>query len=187
MRALIAVCVVTVTCTAFLGAEEPIAAPAPPTLMMASATPCGPAVTLHIRTTQFVPTTIDIGRKMPVSDSTIVNGRVVERVRYLEVLEQQTVMRPTPGAVISVPVDGEHVFVTDLKGKPVLPSRLATMLKKETAVLVSMNGPVDPFFLQTTKPGTLIVYLPAERMSAPLEILPPAKTDPNEPPLAMPK
>lgn len=165
-------------------AEPVMLAPAAPALMMASATACGPAITLHIRTVQFVPVTLEIGRKLPVTDQSIVNGRLVERVRFIDQQHQETILRAGPGATIDVQLDGAEVSVVDIKGKPVAPARVAALLKKDTAVLVSLNGPVDPFFLQTTKPGTLIVQLPAHRLTAPAELLPPAKRDPSEPPLA---
>lgn len=162
-------------------------APAQPTLMTASATACGPALTLHIRTVQFAPVVVDIVHRVPVTETALVKGRIVERTRFIEERRQETMLRAAPGAIIDVPLDGVEVCVFDLNGKPVVPSRLKILLKKEKPVLVSFNGPVDPFFLQTTKPGTLIVQLPAVRLAAPTELLPPAKrTDPNEPPLAPP-
>jgi uncharacterized protein YkwD len=53
------------------------------------------------------------------------------------------------------------VSVTDLTGKELAGERVANRLANEAAVLVSTSGPVDPFYLQTTKAETLIVHLPA--------------------------
>jgi hypothetical protein len=166
---------------------EPVSvAPTPPMLMTASATACGPAISLHIRPAQFKPVVIDVNRQIPVSDSAVVNGRVVERVRNMTVTQQETIFQQILGPTIDVFLDGAEVQVLDLKGKPVPPARVAQLLKKEIAVLVSHNGPVDPFYLQTTKPGTLIIQMPMNRFVQPTEVLPPAKRDPSEPPLANP-
>jgi hypothetical protein len=168
----------------------PLVSPGQPLLLMASATTCDGAVTLRIRTTQIEPTVQEVIAQIPVKEATIVNGRIVEKTRLVEDRRQTTVLRTVPGAVIDATIDGLAVFVQDLKGKPVAPASVTNLLKKETAVLVSVSGPVDPYYLQTTKPGTLIVQIPAQLLNAATESPPPLRTgpvDPTEPPIAPPK
>jgi hypothetical protein len=178
-------------------AEQPIAAiqPPPPTLMMASATTCCDSVTLRIQTVQFVPATQEMKVKVPITEVKWEKGRQVEHTRMVEQRQLVTVNKAVPAAVVELPLDGAAVCVFELNGKPVAPKKVSQMLKKETAVLVSFGGPVDPFYLQTTKSGTLIVQVPANLLNpaatspgAPIELLPsnPPVPGPNEPPLAPP-
>jgi hypothetical protein len=165
-------------------AAEPASqvAPGQPLLLMASATTRDGAVTLHLRTVQMEAATQETITRTPVKETILVNGRVVEQTRLVEERRQTTVLRPVPGPAIDAPLDGLEVSVQDLKGKPVTPANVARLLKKETAVLVSVSGPVDPYYLQTTKLGTLIVQMPAQVLNAPpAELLPPTKIDPAEP------
>jgi hypothetical protein len=106
----------------------------------------------------------------------VVDGKtVIENVP-----QERTVMRAVQRAVgwrtLSVPVDGESVFVYDLKGKNVAPNGLAKLLDEETPVLLSTSGKVDPFYLKTTKAGTLIVVVPPERFyQVPKSLVPPPR------------
>jgi hypothetical protein len=175
-------------------AAEPDQPPAPaqPMVLMTSATSCCTGVALHIHTVQLVPGTQDLVIQTPVRETTLVNGRVIEQNRVVEERRQISVLKPTPGPVVEVPLEGTLVSVVDLKGKSVAPNRVAQVLKKDTAVLVSITGAVDPYFLQTTKPGTLVVLLPANLLypqSPPaIELIPqPPKGNANEPPLAPPR
>lgn len=183
--------VVLISLGGVIAAEPaPPAAPSQPLLLTASATACNGAVTLHLRTVRMESAVQEIITKIPVKETAIVNGRVVEQNRLVEERQQTTVLRPIPGILIDVPLDGVAVVVSDLKGKPVTPANVGRLLKKETAVLVSISGPVDPYFLQTTKPGTLIVQIPAQFLNPPtdpyppIELHPPTRVDPNEPPIA---
>jgi hypothetical protein len=184
-------------------ADEPIpvSQPVPPTLMMASATAsCCNGVNLRIQTVQFTQAVQEVKVKVPVTEKTWHKGKWVEHTRTVEQRQLMTVLQPIPAAVVEVPIDGAIVSVCELKGNPVSPSKVAQMLKKETAVLVSMSGPIDPYYLQTTKPGTLIVHVPANMLyptttvaspaaAPPTELVPASGTtiDPGEPPLAPPK
>jgi hypothetical protein len=180
------VCLAIFASAAGLCAAEPAqtVAPGQPLLLMASATACDAAVTLRVRTVQMEPTPLETVTQVPVRESVIVNGKVVEQTRYVEERRQTTTLRAVPGAVIEIPVDGVAVSVQDLKGKPVTAANVARLLKKETAVLVSVSGPVDPFYLQTTKPGTLIVQMPAQLLNSQPELLPPGTVAPGEPRLS---
>lgn len=73
-------------------------------------------------------------------------------------------------------------FVHDVHGKPVAWDRVAVALAKETPVLVS-TVTVDPFYLQTMKPETLVIVGSAETVYG----LPPSPivtTAPGENPAA---
>ena len=63
-------------------------------------------------------------------------------------------------------------FLSD--GKPIEVNKLRHLLQKETAVLVSRDGkPVDPFYLQVIKEGTVILVVP------PVLAPPPAQAPPE--------
>lgn len=166
-------------------AEPEFKSVAPPTLMMASSTGGPDGVWLHVRKTVFVPTPVEVRVETPVTLQEIVNGRIVERKSKVTETHITTMMKPTPHDVVVVPLTCSDVTIVDLAGKPIDPKRVPQMLKKETAVLVSFSGPVDPFHLQTTKPGTLVVLMPPHYLDArPTESLPPPILGPTEPPLA---
>jgi hypothetical protein len=59
------------------------------------------------------------------------------------------------------PMD-KTVAIKDAAGKKVSIDRLAKLLEKEIPVIVSNNGPVDPFHLLTVKDGTLAFEVPTE-------------------------
>jgi hypothetical protein len=178
----------------------PVLQPVSPTLMMASVTSSCNGVAIRIQTVQFTATLQEMKVKVPVTEKSWHKGKLVEHTKMIEQRQMMTVLWPTPGPLVEVPLDGSIVSVSELKGNPLPPSKVAQMLKKETAVLVSTSGPVNPYYLQTTKPGTLIVQMPINLLypmsvaqtpaaSPPAEVIPAAATtiDLNEPPLAPPK
>ena len=58
--------------------------------------------------------------------------------------------------------------IVDLKGKRLSSDEVLKRLKVETAVLISVSGNMpDAYYLQTTKPGTLIAILGIPDMPAP--------------------
>jgi hypothetical protein len=61
--------------------------------------------------------------------------------------------------VRSLSASGAQAFRAD--GKAVSPAALRALLKKETPVLVSLNGrPVDPYYLQVYRSDTLVLVVP---------------------------
>jgi uncharacterized protein YkwD len=52
------------------------------------------------------------------------------------------------------------VSVSDATGKVITPDDVLKRLEKETAILRAVGGPADPFYLQTTKPDTLVLVTP---------------------------
>jgi hypothetical protein len=75
-----------------------------------------------------------------------------------------TVAKPASWREVKLAPGAEGISVVDTAGKPVSAELLAKRLQKESPVLVSTSGPVDPFFLQTVKDDTLIFLVPAEIM-----------------------
>jgi hypothetical protein len=132
-----------------------------PTTVLAKAMPGDKeGVMLQIRTPQMVAQMVTETVKVTVPVERIADGKRVTEYVQQERRVQVTKLRPMGWRTVRVPVDGEAVFVHDLKGKKVEPRGLAKLLDEETPVLLSTNGKVDPFYLKTTKAGTLIVVMP---------------------------
>jgi hypothetical protein len=120
-------------------------------------------VTLQIRTPQMVTQMVTETVKVSVPVERIADGKRVTEYVTQERRVAVPKVRASGWRNVRVPVDGEAVFVHDLKGKKVEPRGLAKLLDEETPVLLSTNGKVDPFYLKTTKAGTLIVVVPPEQ------------------------
>jgi RNA polymerase sigma factor (sigma-70 family) len=56
----------------------------------------------------------------------------------------------------------KDVKAFELDGRPIEKAVLLDRLKKETAVLLSVTGRIDPFYLRVIKPGTIILVIPEE-------------------------
>ena len=70
--------------------------------------------------------------------------------------------------------------IVDLKGKRLSSDEVLKRLKAKTAVLISVSGHMpDPYYLQTTKPGTLIAILGIPDMPAP-NLLPQPEHNKNQ-------
>lgn len=75
-------------------------------------------------------------------------------------------VRVTSLMVTSVELDAKHVKAYTADGRPVAGKRLAEMLAKDRAVLVSTDGKkVDPYYLELYKEGTLVLVLPANTLN----------------------
>jgi hypothetical protein len=160
----------------------------PPTVVLARALPGDKeGVTLQIRTPNIVTQAVLESVKVPYTVEVIVDGKVRTETRERAVQRTRTVQRAMGWRTVRVPVDGEAVFVTDLKGKTVAAGGLAKLLDEETPVLLSTSGKVDPFYLKTTKAGTLIVVMPPDRLySAAAKERPATTPVPLPPPLPPP-
>jgi uncharacterized protein (TIGR03000 family) len=79
--------------------------------------------------------------------------------------------------------------VIDASGRPVLGETLTRRLGKVRVVLLSEQEKIDPFYLSTLKPGTLIVLAPADIPKPPDgdPIKPPPMVDPKPSPDARPQ
>jgi hypothetical protein len=100
----------------------------------------------------------------------------VEKIVVVDGKEQKVTETQKVGMMVAMP-DGWTSRILkpqnirfelyDIQGKPVAWDVVARSLAKETAVLVSVE-PVDPFYLQTTKSGTLVIVAPAEVLYPPV-------------------
>jgi hypothetical protein len=80
---------------------------------------------------------------------------------------------------VKVDATEKGVSITDAAGKAVTPDKLAKLLEKDTAVLVSANGPVDPFYLLTVKADTLVFVVPPQVLYPPQPPMPTPSTLPS--------
>jgi uncharacterized protein YkwD len=128
----------------------------PPTLALAKATVTEGKRTIQLKHPRLV---CKVEPKM-VEEKVLkmVDGISVERSVKKPV---QVTVCVTEWGTQLVNLADKGVSVTDLTGKELTGDRVTERLGKEVAVLVSTSGPVDPFYLQTTKAETLIVHLPA--------------------------
>lgn len=75
-------------------------------------------------------------------------------------------VRVTRLMVTTVEVDAKHIKAYTTDGRPVAGKRLAELLAKERAVLVSTDGKkVDPYHLELYKDGTLVLVPPANMLN----------------------
>jgi hypothetical protein len=135
-----------------------------PSVALASATESDGKVTLKLRVTEV---SAAIEKKTLTVYQTVtklVDGKVVIEQVPLQQEVMVTVMKPARWREVKLTVGDKGVEVRDLAGKEVPAAKLAGLLEKETAVLLSSSGTVDPFYLQLAKEGTLVVIAPADRV-----------------------
>jgi RNA polymerase sigma factor (sigma-70 family) len=113
--------------------------------------------------------------RLPNGHRTITTYRLVERDNK-KYYEPQTVQIPDEQVML---MDLSAVSVYDTAGKLVAARKVIELLKGETPVLVATDGkPVDPFYLNLVKEGTLIFVVPGgislrEPMPVPPAVTPP--------------
>jgi hypothetical protein len=134
----------------------------------------GVALRIRLPTTVTTPVTYAVTAKVARQVKKVVDGRTVVDTKYHDVNKMETRLLSRFGGwrEINVGVDGFEVVVLDLNGKLVRGDRLLHLLAKEGPLLLSTSGRVDPFYLQTTKPGTLIAIVPPDL------VYPPVVTEP---------
>lgn len=98
-----------------------------------------------------------VTKAVPRTEERVVNGQKVTVTVLMSVPEYVTRRSA---------VNLKDVSVHDLAGARIDPERVAEMLKKPTAVIVSPSGEIDKRIREILKDGALIVVLP-----------PPSKTD----------
>lgn len=86
-------------------------------------------------------------------------GVVTEKVPVTRAITV-TVLKPQGWRTIHLPLDAKGVSITDTAGEAIPDLKLAGLLAKETPVLVAVNDAPDKQYLQTTRPGTVIVVVP---------------------------
>jgi hypothetical protein len=115
-----------------------------------------------------------------------VNEQITRTVDGKTVVE--TVTRKVPYTLMKgqgwreVKVDAAEkgVSITDAAGKAIAPDKLAKLLEKDTPVLVSANGPVDPFYLLTVKENTPVIIVPPQVLYPPQPPMPTPSTVPSK-------
>jgi hypothetical protein len=101
-----------------------------------------------------------------------VGGRTVVEMVPVQREVTVTVMKPKGWREVKLDAAAEGVSAHDTAGKPVAADKLPGLLAKETPVLVSGAGPVDPFHLLTAKEGTLVLVVPPQVVYPPMFPLP---------------
>jgi hypothetical protein len=96
-----------------------------------------------------------------------------------------------------VRLDLKDLEAFDTRGRKVDAKALRDRLKAETHVLLSSRGPVDPYYLEVVKKGTLVLVIPfnktpgvPERIAPggdPADDIPPINIPPTNIPAAKPK
>jgi uncharacterized protein YkwD len=147
--------------------KEPVYAPAPPTMVMAQAAGDGLKVNYQVRVTKLVTYTekVEVLQKVDGKDvKKLVN---VQKCRPVSVFENKIMQ-----------LGGDCPSIMTVEGKPVKPEDAIKRLKDKTPVLLSQGGPPDPYYLQTTKPDTLILIfpLPPAQKVAPMPMAPEGAT-----------
>ncbi|MCS6851296.1 MAG: hypothetical protein NZ700_09030 [Gemmataceae bacterium] len=127
----------------------------PPQTALARAVKNGDALQIKLKLVKTVAET----HTKPVTVKKIkeVDGKQVEYTE--QQLAKVCVMKPVGWNEVTLQTDTLGVGVYDVQGKPVAWDKVAKVLTKDTPVLVSTE-PVDPFYLQTMKPETLVIVGP---------------------------
>lgn len=97
----------------------------------------------------------------------VVDGKeiTVEETRTQKVTYSVSIPSGWTPVKIETSTPGVNFF--DTKGKSVKPEDVLKKLQKETPVLVAVEGPIDPYYLSTTKEDTLIIVLPSQLLYPP--------------------
>jgi hypothetical protein len=158
-----------------------------PIVALASATEADGKVTIRLRVLDSVPTmeskTITTVQKV----TALVDGKPVIKEVPVQTRMSVVVMKPKRWREVKLSAATPGVEVRDLAGKLVPAQKLPALLEKEKAILLSTNGPVDPFHLQLTKEGTLVVLAPpGTALGMPTAVSPSSPLTPPSPGVAAP-
>jgi hypothetical protein len=162
-------------CAGPLRAEDPKlpASASQPTVVLASASEADGKVSIRLRLVEAVPAAETKKITVYESVSKLVDGNVVTEKVPVEKTITIMVMKPARWREVKLTLGDPGVEVRDLAGKEIPAKKLASLLEKEIAVLLSTAGPVDPFHLQLAKEGTLVVIAPQEKaMLGPIGLTP---------------
>jgi uncharacterized protein YkwD len=136
-------------------AEMPTIRGAQPSVVLAQATSKDDKITLNVKTPALVykqlaeTITVEEPRKVDGKEVKVPVMKTVTKTVCFGVFKEHKVQLGELG-----------VWVSDLAGKAVSSEEVLKRLEKETAILSSMGGPADSFYLQTNKPDTLILITP---------------------------
>jgi hypothetical protein len=109
-----------------------------------------------------------------VARASLENGTMSVRIPWFTYENKKTdgkdaIVRVAKEHVVRLELKDVQTF--DFRGRKVGPEALRDRLKVESHILVTHNGPADPYYLEVVKKGTLIVVVPIEKMPG----IPPAE------------
>lgn len=165
MRALATL--VVVLCTTIGRAEEP---KVPKNLVLPTTHPAqafteGGKTTIVLKLFSTAPTSVTKTITVNEAVSATVDGKQVIQIVPVEKKVVETVMAVVGWQKVSVTLGEGGVSAHDVAGKPIAAEELMRRLVKETNVLVSAAGPIDPYHLQTTKENTVVIVVPISVLS----------------------
>lgn len=137
-----------------------------PNIVLASAAEADGKVTIKLRVYESMPAPENRTITVYETVTQIVDGKPTTKQVPVEKTVRMIVMKPTRWKEIKLSAEEPGIEVRDLAGELVSMKKLPKLLEKETAILLSTNGPVDPFHLQLAKEGTLVLMAPAEKVGA---------------------
>lgn len=126
-----------------------------PSVALAQATSKDGTITLTVK--HLLTVEKNVAETIQVEVVTKVDGKEI-KVLVPETKTKTTSV--TQWCVTEVGLGDPGVLVSDAMGNAVTPDVVLERLEKETAILRAVGGPVDPFYLQTTKPETLVLVTP---------------------------
>jgi hypothetical protein len=136
--------------------NEPAYAPMPPMVVLATAVRDKGEIHVDVRETKQVSYTENVEVIKKVDGKEVKSAVPVTKMRSISVMVAK-----------KFDLAKEGTFVITADGKPLKLEDAIKRLEKKTPILISFGGPPDPFHLQTTKPETLIIVLPAPQLSVP--------------------
>jgi uncharacterized protein YkwD len=156
--------------------EEHAYAPMPPVVVLYTGVGDKGEIHVEVRETKYVTYTENIEVIKKVDGKDVKSVVPVAKVRSISIMVTK-----------QFPLDKEAAQVITANGKPVKLEDAVKRLEKKTPILISYGGPPDPFYLQTTKPETLIFIVstapnapqPVAPMPPKVKPMPPASTKPR--------
>ncbi len=136
-------------------ADSPSIQGSMPSVALAQATSKDGTITLTVK----YPLTVEknVAETNQIEVVTMVDGK---EVKVLVPETKTKTVLVTQWCVTEVGLGDPGVLVSDAMGKAVTPDVVLKRLEEETAILRAVGGPVDPYYLQTTKPETLVLVTP---------------------------
>lgn len=136
--------------------KEPAYAPMPPEVVLATAVGDKGEIHVDVRVTKYVTYTESVEVIKKVDGKDVKSLVPVTKTRSVSIMEAKK---------FDLAKEGTSVITAD--GKPLKLEDAIKRLEKKTPILISFGGPPDPFYLQTTKPDTLILIMPAPQLGVP--------------------
>lgn len=136
--------------------KEPAYAPMPPTLVLATAVGDKGEIHVDVRVTKYVNYTESVEVIKKVDGKDVKSVVPVTKTRSVSIMDTSK---------FDLAKEGTSVITAD--GKPLKREDAIKRLEKKTPILISFDGPPDPYYLQTTKPDTLILIMPAPQLAVP--------------------